>query len=108
MAIPEITLRRIERWCDALVPDPFKDELRYEFAVTNNYIVTILEVRPAWNGVGGPTRAPVARLRYIRKQWSLYWCDRNQKFHAYDIEPSLLVDDLLDYIENSNDPIFFG
>ncbi|WP_366486067.1 MULTISPECIES: DUF3024 domain-containing protein [unclassified Actinomyces] len=45
-------------------------------------------------------------MRYAKstKLWSLYWRNRNLKFHACDIELSRLVDDLLDYIENSANP----
>ena len=110
MAIPELALRRINRWCDSLAPEEIWDELKYEADVTNNYLVTIVEVRPPWDGQGEPTRFPIARLRYHQreKQWSLYWRDRNLKFHEYDIASTPLVDDLLDYIQNSGDPIFFG
>jgi hypothetical protein len=37
------------------------------------------------------TRLPIARLRYTKasKTWTLYWRDRNSRFHRYDrIEPS--------------------
>ncbi|WP_328804155.1 DUF3024 domain-containing protein [Occultella kanbiaonis] len=48
--------------------------------------VTIVEVRPPWNGTGDPTRRSIARLRWTnsRKEWSLYWRDRNGRFHLYD------------------------
>lgn len=109
MGIPQIDLARIRRWCNARVPQHLWDQVKVEADVADRH-VTIVEVRPPWDGQGEPTRFPIARLRYTKstKLWSLYWRDRNLKFHAYDIAPSLLVDDLLDYIENSADPIFFG
>ncbi|MHA6528157.1 DUF3024 domain-containing protein [Corynebacterium pyruviciproducens] len=60
-------------------------------------------------GRGEQTRFPVARLRYTQSTglWSLYWRDRNLKFHQYDFEPTPRVQDLLDYISTSQDPIFF-
>ncbi|REK75323.1 DUF3024 domain-containing protein, partial [Rhodococcus erythropolis] len=41
--------------------------------------------------------------------WTLYWRDRNLKFHRYQfLAPSPHVQDLLDHIENGGDPIFWG
>ena len=43
------------------------------------------ECRPPWREGDGAkwTRFPIARLRYVkaRREWSLYWRDRNLKFH---------------------------
>ena len=57
------------------------------------------------------TRFPIARLSYTKKTglWTLYWRDRNLKFHRYQfLAPSPHVQDLLDHIENGGDPIFWG
>ncbi|KAA8723889.1 DUF3024 domain-containing protein [Corynebacterium phocae] len=109
MTIPELDLARIQRWCDARVPEHLWDKIKVEGDVAARH-VTIVEVRPPWNGKGDHTRSPIARLRYTKKTglWSLYWRDRNQKFHAYDIEPTPTVQVLLDHIASSGDPIFFG
>lgn len=105
MGISQFDLVRIRRWCDARVPKHLWDQLKVDADVTERHI-TIVEVRPPWDGQGEHTRFPIARLRYTKstKLWSLYWRNRNLKLHAYDIEPSPLVDDLLDYIENSATP----
>ena len=75
--------------------------------------LTILECRPPWRPEYGPewTRFPIARLRYTktRKEWALYWRDRNLKFHLYDLaEPTANVEALL--YEDYRDPtsIFWG
>jgi len=109
MALPELDLARIRRWCDARVPKHLWDQVKVEADAADRH-VTIVEVRPPWNGQGEPTRFPIARLRYTKTTglWSLYWRDRNLKFHVYDIESTRTVDDLLDYIANNRDPIFFG
>ena len=73
--------------------------------------VTIVEVRPPWDGVGEHTRFPIARLRYTASTglWSIYWRDRNLKFHQYDRKrPTKNVQALLDHIADSGDPIFWG
>ena len=73
--------------------------------------VTIVEVRAPWDGVGEHTRFPIARLRYTATtgQWAIYWRDRYLKFHEYKRKrPTKNVQALLDYIEDSGDPIFWG
>jgi DNA-binding transcriptional ArsR family regulator len=52
-----------------------------------------------------------ARLRYTKStgQWAIYWRDRNLKFHEYKRKrPTKNVQALLDHIETSGDPIFWG
>jgi Protein of unknown function (DUF3024) len=54
---------------------------------------------------------PIARLRYTRaaKRWSLYWRDRNPRFHRYDqLPPSPRVDELLQEADRDPIAIFWG
>lgn len=48
--------------------------------------LTIVELRAPWCEDFGPewTSLPIARLRYTasEKTWTLFWCDRNLRFHA--------------------------
>jgi hypothetical protein len=88
--IPELDQRRITRWLQARndgLPDAARGKIRYEVDLTAT-TVTILECRPPWRPDYGPnwTRFPIARLRYTktRRQWSLYWRDRNLRFHLYE------------------------
>ncbi len=51
------------------------------------------ECRPPWRDDFGPdwTRFPIARLHYTKSSglWTLYWRDRNLKYHRYDpLDPS--------------------
>ena len=110
MAIPETDLRRIQTWCRRRVPEHLWPQVKVEADVDPRH-VTIVEVRPPWDGVGEPTRSPIARLRYTVATglWSIYWCDRNLRFHEYDRKrPSKNVQSLLDHIAESGDPIFWG
>ncbi len=66
--------------------------------------LTILECRPPWDDQIGPewTRAPFARLSYVkmRNEWSLFWVDRNDRFHRYpDCAATRYVSDLLAEID---------
>ncbi len=61
--------------------------------------------------MGEFTRFPIARLRYTRTTglWSIYWRDRNLKFHEYRWkESSRDMRSLLDHTEHSGDPLFWG
>src|SRR6185369_2439377 len=60
--------------------------------------LTIVERRAPWREDFGPewTAFPIARLRYTAadKSWTLYWRDRNLRFHLYEpMAPSHLVED---------------
>jgi hypothetical protein len=58
-----------------------------------------------------PFEFPIARLHYTKATglWTLYWRDRNLKYHRYDpLDPSPRVQDLLDYLDDRADPIFWG
>ena len=105
-------MAEVRRWCDQRVPPPVRDKLRIECEVTPRHL-TIVECRPPWRERIGPewTRMPVARLHYTRAHriWSLYWRDRNGRFHRYDrLTPSPGVDALLREIEQDATAIFWG
>ncbi|MGD9530306.1 MAG: DUF3024 domain-containing protein [Dehalococcoidia bacterium] len=75
--------------------------------------LTIIEHRAPWREDRGPdwTSFPVARLRYtaVDRSWTLYWRDRNLRFHLYDrVVPSRRVEALLDEIDDDPTGIFWG
>lgn len=56
-------------------------------------------------------RSPIARLRYTKsaQSWTLYWRDRNLRFHRYDqLAPAKHVSVLLDEIARDPTGIFWG
>jgi hypothetical protein len=72
--------------------------------------VTIVDCRPPWDGEGDWTRQPLAQLRYDLDStlWSLYWADRNSRWHRYDdLEPGP-IGDLLEEIAADPMCIFWG
>ena len=113
--LPETDVARLRRWIDAKndgLPPQARGEIRYELDLTDR-TATLMECRPPWREDYGPewTRFPVARLRYTKlsKEWSLYWRDRNLKFHEYDLAaPSRNVDELLAEVDRDPTSIFFG
>lgn len=110
--LPELDVARIVKYCASRVPEQYRHEIRVECDIAPRH-VTICECRPPWREDFGPewTRFPIARLYYTKKTglWTLYWRDRNLKFHRYQfLDPSPHVQDLLDHIESGRDPIFWG
>src|SRR5215207_11273482 len=87
MALPELDVARVQRWCAARVPEHARNQVRVECETAPRHL-TIVERRAPWRADFGPewTSFPIARLRYTTadKSWSLYWRDRNLRFHLYD------------------------
>src|SRR3954468_14794203 len=99
-----MAIARARRWCRARVPEHVRDQVRVEADIADRYL-TIVECRPPWQvDVGAEwTRFPIARLRYVKGTglWSLYWHDRNLRFHEYDRMPSSpSVEDLLTEVDS--------
>jgi len=112
VGLPELDVARVERWCRARVPEQVRDQVRVEVDVADRHL-TIVECRPPWRGDLGTewTRFPIARLRYTKgtRLWSLYWRDRNLRFHAYDRVPATSsVEDLLGEVDRDPTAIFWG
>ncbi|MGP9489201.1 DUF3024 domain-containing protein [Glutamicibacter sp. 287] len=108
--IPEPELACVRMWCAQQIPESVHDRLQLVCEEAPHH-VTILESRPPWDGRGDWIRSPIARLRYVSSTglWSLYWRDRNLKFHKYEmLGPTAAVQEILDFLSGSQDPIFFG
>ncbi|MCI0689211.1 MAG: DUF3024 domain-containing protein [Sporichthyaceae bacterium] len=109
--LPETDVARVRRWCRARVPETVRDQVRVELDVAERH-VTIVKCRPPWRpGVGTQwTRFPIARLRYTKSTelWSLYWRDRNLRFHEYDRVPATAsVENLLVEVDRDPTSIFW-
>jgi hypothetical protein len=94
------------------VPERVRDEVRVEVDVAARHL-TVVECRPPWRADMGVewTRVPIARLRYVKTTgvWSLYWRDRNLRFHAYDlVAPTGSIEELLAELDRDPTAIFWG
>jgi hypothetical protein len=109
-AVPELDVARIRQFCDRRVPAHLRNEARVE-ADARGRSVTIYDCRPPWHPeLTDWSRVPVAQLRYdpTATNWTLYWADRNSRWHRYDdLEPGT-VDDLLHEIDDDPTCIFWG
>ena len=111
LALSELDLARVAKYCDARVPAHARDEIRIEYKVRGKS-VTIFDCRPPWHESVGPewSRLPVAQRRFdpATNEWTLFCADRNSRWHLYDfIEPGS-ISELLDEIEADPTGIFWG
>jgi hypothetical protein len=112
MAPPELDIARVQRWCATRVPEHARDQVRIECQVAPRHL-TIVERRAPWREGFGPewTSVPIASLRHTvaHNSWTLYWRDRQLRFHVYDLlASSNRVDDLLTEIDRDPACIFWG
>ncbi|MDY7101512.1 MAG: DUF3024 domain-containing protein [Actinomycetota bacterium] len=110
--VPDLDLARIRKWINRRNDDAPDGVVNYELDVSDR-AVTVLECRPPWepNGETAWIRHPVARFRYTknRHEWSLYWSDRNLKFHRYDLAaPTPHVETLIAEVEQDRTALFWG
>ena len=112
MALPDLDVVRVQRWCAARVPEHARHEVRLQCQVAPRHL-TIPERRAAWREDLGRewTSSLIARLRNTTADtsWTLYWRDRNLRFNVYDrLDPSSRVEDLLAEISRDPTGIFWG
>ncbi|MGH9367177.1 MAG: DUF3024 domain-containing protein [Thermoanaerobaculia bacterium] len=107
----ESVRRTLERYCEKKrVPPHVRDEVRLVVEIEGPR-ATIYEERAPWNGRGDWTRGGVARFRYLAKErlWTLYWRDRNGRWHFYEhARPAPTIDRLLAEVDRDPTGIFWG
>lgn len=94
------------------MPEHALHQVRVECEVAPRHL-TIVERRAPWSDDAGPdwTTSPIVRLRYTTttRAWSLYWRDRNLRFHEYDrFAPTSDIDAVLAEITRDPAAIFWG
>lgn len=60
MALPELDIKRVERWCAAKVPANLLDQIRVECDIAPRHL-TVMECRPPWREDFGPEWTPAFR-----------------------------------------------
>lgn len=94
------------------MPAQARAQIRYEVEVRARS-VTIVERRAPWRGDQNDawTSLPIARFGYSasRREWTLYWRDRNLRFHRYErMAPVPDVSALLSEVTADPTGIFWG
>ena len=110
--LPDLDVLRVQRWCAARVPERARHQVRVECEVASGH-VTIVERWAPWRDEAGRdwTGNPIARLRYAKtaKTWTLFWRDRDLRFHTYkQLPPSTHIDDLLSEVDSDPTCLFWG
>ena len=113
--LPELTRRAAEkevgRLCNRRSPSRVRDQLRTEYHIRGNNL-TVCETRPPWRLDDSNrewTHYGAAQLRYRDGVWTLYWSDRNGKWHVYDlVEPTADLRSLIDVVDHDPVHIFWG
>lgn len=110
--LPGLDVAAIRHYCEQRVPPRALHQVRVE-AQVDARAVTIVERRAPWREDYGPewTTGGIARFRYVAKTglWTLYWRDRNQRWHRHDRAapcPDILA--LLDEVDRDPTGIFWG
>lgn len=107
---PESHLRAIQRFCGHRVPGRARHQVRVEHTVCGNR-VTICERCAPWRPEYGPewTLVPIAQLRYGDHAWTVYWADRNGRWHRVeDLPAAPAVEPLLAAIDANHGALFWG
>ena len=85
MGLPQLDVARVQRWCAARVPEHARHQVRFECKIAPQHL-TIVEQRVPWRPGFEPewTSCPIVRLRSTAttKSWTMYWRDRNLRFHV--------------------------
>ena len=111
-APPPLDIAAVTAYCEQRVPPHALHQVRMQ-AIVERHALTLVERRAPWRPESGPewTTSPVARLRWSvsRRDWTLYWRDRNHRFHRYpDTDPTADSATLLDEIDRDSTGIFWG
>ncbi len=110
-AVPDLDLHKVRKYAADKVPVQHQDKIRMEVDLRGK-TVTIVECRPPWHEMLEPewTRHGVARMKYSSEnhKWTLYWADRNSRWHVFDLIEPGSIDSILQEIELDRTCIFWG
>jgi hypothetical protein len=114
MPLSDFTKKLIEteltEYCERRIPIDVRDQVKLTHKIAG-YKVNLVETRPYHRDPSIWTETPIAQFRLDRdtNKWSLYWMDRNSRWHLYDlIKPSADFDDMLKALDNDETGIFWG
>jgi len=108
--VKQLIEKKLTSYCREKIPAHLHDEIRLTFKFRGNN-VTLFESRPAFDMPERWVNIPVAQFRYDpdEKLWTLYWADRNSRWHSdMEIDPVKDFDRLLQEIERDPTGIYWG
>ena len=102
---------KIRKYAADKVPPQHADKIRMEVEVRAKSL-TIMECRAPWRFEFGPewSRSPIARMKYGAEtnEWTLYWSDRNGRWHIFDLIDPGSIDEILNEVALDRTAIFWG
>lgn len=102
--------RELDDYCRDAIPEHAQDRVRIGY-LAKGMTITLFEIRPHFMNPSDWRTCDVARFRFnkTRSEWTLYWLDRDLKWHIYDrIVPSPDFRDLLQEVDDDPTGIFWG
>jgi hypothetical protein len=101
----------LEDYCEKKVPMRVREKVRLVHRWRGTKVM-LVEERPYWKDDTAPwIESPVAQFRYHddTNDWTLYWRDRNQRWHFYEPHPgSRSINRLLAEVDQDPTGIFWG
>jgi hypothetical protein len=107
--VPDLDLAKIKRFRTERTPAHLRNQMRVQVGVRGKS-VTISDCREPSDDLKDWFRMPIGQLRYdsTTTRWTLYWADRNDRWHLYDLIEPGRVELLLTAIEDDPTCIFWG
>ena len=114
MPIPEVekdsASKLLAQFCETRIPARVRHQIELGFRFEGS-VAYLFERRPDWRGSDEWMSMHIARFRYFigREEWVLYWSDRNEAWHRYDlIDPWQTFASLLREVHEDPTCIFWG
>jgi hypothetical protein len=114
MALPPFIRKAVEAklqaYCEVRIPPHLREKIRLGFSFRGNS-VTLLESRPYYHDPSQWSNQPVAMFRFNPEdgKWSLYWADRNSRWHLLpEQRPAKEFNVLLGVVEQNPNGCFWG
>ena len=108
--VRELVERKISGYCAAKIPEHARSQIRLTYKVRGNS-VTLYEERPSFIDKNEWIESKVAQFRFkpSNKHWTLYYADRNNRWHEYwEIDSNPDLDVLLQEMDEDPTGIFWG
>jgi hypothetical protein len=114
MALPPLVRQLVEAklgsFCASRIPEHARYQVRLGYGIRGNHVM-LHEERPAFLRPTEWVTIKIAQLRYSPEyqMWTLYWRDRNGRWHEYgDLDPARDLNAVLAEIDSDPTCIFWG
>jgi len=114
MAIPAVVKKTADMALNTYIERRVLPQLHARVRLVHRWrgnTVTLIEQRPWWRDEATWVDIPIAQFRYDnqRNDWTLYWQDRNQRWHlSEELTDSREITRLLAEVDRDPTGIFWG